>query len=127
MTYAELSYEERIDLGNKIRKIIGTKESWIKESMDLSTRIDQRAKYNKTFDKLAKVFIKYGDKGLAMNFIDYGSYKEGITVNGKKWRLDMNNGFTHRSWNCGTLYIENEGCIFTSGTLERSFEYILTH
>lgn len=127
MTYAELPLEERLSLSEKIKKIIGTKDSWITESMDLSTKITQRSKYDKTFEKLAKVFLKYGDKGLSMNFTDNGSYKEGVTVSGKKWILYMNNGFTNRSWTCGSLFIEGEGNIFTSGTIERSFEYIFTH
>lgn len=127
MTFSELTVEERINLNKKIEIIIGTKESWVHEGMDTSQRIEARFAYDKLKEKLQKVFLKYGDKALAMNFMDYGGYKKGITPGGKRWVLDMNSGWTARSRHCGSLYIEGQGNIFTSGTLAKAFEYIMNN
>lgn len=124
-------YDMTIDEQNKGRRmisnIIGKKEEWITDGMDLTTRIQRRAEYDKLFDKLAKIYAKHGDKVLTMNYTDQGGYKCGTTPNGKKWTMYMNSGWTTRSRHCGTLYIEGEGTIFTSGTIAKAFEYILTH
>lgn len=127
MTYAELPIEERINLNKKIEIIIGTKDSWVRENMDTSERIKARFAYDKLKEKLQKVFLMYGDKALAMNFADYGGWKKGVTPGGKKWTLEMNSGWTSRSRHCGSLYIEGQGNIFTSGTLAKAFEYILNN
>lgn len=125
MTIYDLPNEKRIEITKKIQNIIGTKNEWVTDNMDLSKRIKARSDYDKLFEKLAKVWVKYGDKALAMNYTDNGSYKIGTTPNGKKWMLEMNNGWTMRSRHCGSLYIEGQGTVFTSGTLARAFERIL--
>ena len=127
MTIYDLKNEERIELTKKIRGIIGNKDSWVHEGMDTSQRIKARFDYDKLFEKLSKVWLQYGDKALAMNYTDLGSRKKGITPNGKTWILDMNCGWTERSRHCGTLYIEGEGTIFTSGTIAKAFEYIFNN
>lgn len=127
MTLYDLPNEQRLEATRRIEAIIGTKKSWIRDDMDLSTRIETRTRYNRLFEKLGKIYAEHGEKALAMNFTDHGGYKEGITPAGKKWILYMNNGWTTRSRHCGTLTIEGEGTIFTSGTLAKAFEYILNH
>lgn len=125
MTIYDLPNEQRIEITKKICNIIGEQNSWITDNMSLSQRIEARENWRKLFEKLAKVWVKYGDKALAMNYTDKGSLKIGTTPSGKKWALEMNNGWTMRSRHCGALYIEGEGTVFTSGTLARAFERIL--
>lgn len=48
------------------------------------------------------------------------------TATGKKAVIAWNNGFTRRSWNCVTLYVDGV-VIFTSGHIEKVVEYIITH
>lgn len=126
MTIYDLPKEERMRVTEMIRKIIGKREDSIKEGMSNSERIKARFEYDKLFEKLAKVWVNHGDRALAMNYTWYGSYGEGVTPNGKKWIFEMNNfGWTQRCHHCGSLYIEGEGTVFTSGTLARAFERIL--
>lgn len=127
MTLYDLPNDKRLEATRRIRMIIGTKDSWLREDMSLTEKIRTRESYDKLFEKLGKIYATYGDKALAMNFTDHGSYKEGVTPGGKKWYLDMNSGWTTRSRHCGTLRIEGEGVIFTSGILAKAFEYILNH
>lgn len=124
MTLYDLDIEKRLEITGRIQMIIGKKEDWITPNMDTGDRIKARMDYDKLFEKLAKIWVKYGDKALAMAFTDHGGYKVGVTPNGKKWTLDMNGGWTTRSRHCGTLRIDGE-CIYTSGTLAKAFEYIL--
>ncbi len=125
MTFAELTKEERIQVREMIQKMIGTKEDAVNERMGLSDRIKARANYDKMFDKLAKIWIKYGDKALAATYIDHGAIKNGVTPNGKAWRFEMNcYGWTDRCHHCGSLYIEGIGCVFTSGTIAKAMERI---
>ena len=126
MTFAELSLEERIRVTEMIQKIIGKKEDVIKDGMSTSDRIKAREAYSKLFDKLTKVWMKGGDKALSLTYTWEGSYGYGVTPNGKKWVFNMNSfGWTQRSHHCGSLSIEGQGTIFTSGTLARAFERIL--
>lgn len=48
------------------------------------------------------------------------------TATGKNARIEWNNGFTLRSRNCVTLYVDGV-TIFTSGRIEKVVEYIITH
>lgn len=126
MTFAELTIEERIRVTEMIQKVIGKQEDVIKEGMSTSDRIKARESYRKLFDKLTKVWMKGGDKALSLVYTWEGSYGHGITPNGKKWVFSMNSfGWTQRSHHCGSLTIEGQGTIFTSGTLARAFERIL--
>ena len=127
MRFYDMAIEEQVKGRQMIRNIIGNKEDWVKPDMSLSKKIKARADYDKLFDKLAKVYAEHGDKALAMEYTSNGAFKEGTTPNGKKWVLEMNSGWTERSRHCGTLTIEGEGTIFTSGTIAKAFEYILTH
>jgi hypothetical protein len=127
MTFAELTREERQEITQRIQAIIGKKEESIREGMSISERVKARSDYDKQFDKLAKIYVQYGAEALACNFEDCGAFKKGVTTQGKKWSLEMNGGYTQRSRYCGSLYIEGEGMIFTSGTLAKAFEYIFTH
>ncbi len=126
MTFAELTIEERIKVTEMIQKIIGKKEDAITEKMTRSDRIKARENYNKLFDKLTKVWMKGGDKALALTYTWEGSHCHGVTPDGKSWVFEMNSfGWTQRSHHCGSLYIEGVGNLFTSGTIARAFERIL--
>lgn len=126
MKFYEMSIEERTRGTEMIHKLIGTKDEAVANVTDLSKRIQIRSAYDRLFAKLANIYEKHGDKVLALNFIDDGAHKHGITPNGKNWEFYMNNfGWTDRVHHCGTLYIEGIGCVFTSGTLARAFERIL--
>lgn len=128
MTIYDLPNEERIRVTRMIQKIIGTKKDAVTQDMTGSERITAYANYDKLFDKLAKVWVAHGDKALSMNYTWNGSQGEGVTPNGKKWIFIMNCfGWTQRTHHCGSLYIEGEGTIFTSGTLARALERILEY
>lgn len=129
MTYGELitkaSVEERAEIRCRIEKIIGTKDHAMRIARDLTERIQNASRWEKEYEKLAKVFLENGEKALAMNFIQKGRFYEGVTASGKKWELEGNNGWTERSRFCGRLWIEGEGTVFTSGKLDKVFDYIL--
>ena len=120
-----MTREQRQEAMKRIEKLIGTKAEARALSDDLSERINNVNRYNKQFDELMKVFEKNGEKALAMNFIQEGRSARGITASGKRWTLDANHGWTERSRYCGTLWIEGEGTIFTSGRIDKVFDYIL--
>lgn len=125
MTFAELSREDRIRVTEMIQKVIGKREDCITEKMNTSDRIKSKFNYDKLFDKLTKVWLKYGDKALAMNYTVSGAVAKGVTPGGKAWEFILNNyGWTERCHHCGSLYIEGIGCVFTSGTMARAFERI---
>ena len=129
MTYAELmsraSIEQRKEVQSRVIKIIGTQEQATAFATDLTERVQARTRWNNEYEKLAKVFLENGDKALAMNFIQKGRSFEGVTASGRKWYLDANHGMTARSRYCGSLWVEGEGTVFTSGKLEKVFDYIL--
>lgn len=129
MTYGELiskaTPEQRKEVRNRIEKIIGTKDYTMQMASDLTERIKNATRWEKEYEKLAKVFLENGEKALAMNFIQKGRFYEGVTASGKKWELEGNNGWTERSRYCGRLWIEGEGTVFTSGKLDKVFDYIL--
>lgn len=131
MTYADYitkaTVEERIEMRKRVEAIIGTEEQAKATARDLSERIQKGFQYKKQFEKLAKVFWEHGDKALAMVYTQQGRRFKGVTASGKRWTLDGNCGWTERSRYCGTLYIEGEGVIFTSGRLDRVFDYILNN
>ena len=131
MTYAQLitnaTVEEREEVRRRVQAIIGTQEQAKATATNLSDRIRKGMQWQKQYEKLAKIFLENGGKALAMNFTQHGRRFEGVTANGKRWTLDGNCGWTDRSRYCGTLYIEGEGCIFTSGRLDRVFDYILNN
>jgi hypothetical protein len=129
MTYGELitkaTPEQRKEMRSRIEKIIGTKEQAMRYASDLTDRIKNARRWESEYEKLAKVFLENGEKALALNFVQKGRYFEGVTASGKKWELEGNNGWTERSRYCGRLWIEGEGTVFTSGKLDKVFDYIL--
>ena len=131
MTYGDYvtkaTAEQRAEVRKRVEAIIGTKDQAIVNARDLSERIRMRAAYDRNFEKLAKIFYEHGEKALAMNFTQHGRSIRGVTASGKRWELYGNNGWTERSRYCGTLYIEGEGAVFTSGRLDRVFDYILNN
>ena len=131
MTYAELitkiTPDERKVLRERIEKIIGTKEQAKLLASSLSERINNATQWQKQYEALAKVFLEHGEKTLSMHYIQRGSRCDGVTVSGKKWIYEGNNGFTSRSRYCGSLYIEGEGTIFTSGRIDKVFDYVLSN
>jgi hypothetical protein len=124
-----MTYEERIAINQRIDKLIGSREDLNKEieNMDLSARIDARAKYQKMREKLFKIAEKNGEQALVLTVIQEGRTSNGVTANGKRFVWYGNNGCELRSRYCGTLYIEGTGTIFTSGTIAKAFEYILNN
>lgn len=130
-SYADLitraTPEERAEVRRRVEMIIGTQDQAAATASNLTERIQKRSAWNKQYEKLAKLFLENGEKALSMVFTQNGRTFRGVTVSGKRWMLDGNNGWTNRSRYCGTLYIEGEGTIFTSGRLDRAFDYILTH
>lgn len=129
MNYSDLitkaTVEQRTEIMNRIVKIIGTKKQAMDAGQDLTERIQNGNRWQKEYEQLAKVFLEHGEKALAMNYVQKGRSFEGVTASGKKWMLDANRGFTARSRTCGTLWIEGEGTIFTSGRIDKVFDYIL--
>lgn len=120
-----MTIEQRANLRNRIEKIIGTRKHEIERATSLTERINNAQRWDKEYEKLQKVFEEHGEKALAMNFVQKGRFYEGVTASGKKWELEGNNGWTERSRYCGRLWIEGEGTVFTSGKLDKVFEYIL--
>ena len=131
MTYSQLisnaTVEERREVTARIEKIIGTKKQAMEAAESLTERIENASRWEKEYEKLAKIFLENGAEALAMVFMQKGNSFEGVTVSGKKWFLERNNGWTQRSRYCGTLYIQDVGTVFTSGRLDKVFEYILTN
>jgi lysyl-tRNA synthetase class I len=148
MTYSQLisnaTVEERREVTARIEKIIGTKKQAMEAAESLTERIENASRWEKEYEKLAKIFVFFfpaaceyeklakiflenGAEALAMVFMQKGNSFEGVTANGKKWFLERNNGWTQRSRYCGTLYIQDVGTVFTSGRLDKVFEYILTN
>lgn len=129
MTYAELmskaTLEQRKEVGERVRKIIGTRDQAVAYATDLSDKIKRASNYQKEFELLSKVFFEHGEKALAMHYVQRGQDFEGVTASGKKWLLERNNGWTERSRHCGSLWIEGEGMVFTSGRIDKVFDYIL--
>lgn len=125
MSFYDLPIEEQNEARKRIQMIIGKKEDAIHEGMSRDQRIKARFDYDKMFEKMAKVYVKHGERALAMQYTDTGAIKKGTTPNGKQWVLCGNCGWSERSRYCGSLYIEGMGTIFTSGTLAKAFEYIL--
>ena len=122
-----MTAEQRKDIRERIEKIIGKRE-WEKErATSLEERINNVQRWDQAYAKLEKVFIEHGEKALAMHFVQKGHSFEGVTANGKKWMLEGNNGWTERSRYCGTLWIEGTGTVFTSGRLDKVFDYILNN
>lgn len=131
MTYGDYiskaTIEERIEMRKRIEAIIGTQEQARATATNLSDRIARSSAWQKQYEKLAVVFFENGEKALALHYTQTGQRIQGVTASGKRWMLEGNNGWTNRSRYCGTLYIEGGGCIFTSGRLDRVFDYILNN
>ena len=132
MTYSELmskaTPEQRQEVYNRVTAIIGKEEVVVgsfEKGKDFNEWFKARQAWDRGYERLAKVFFEHGAKALAMNFTQMGWSFKGVTASGKKWTLDANNGWTERSRYCGTLWIEGEGTIFTSGRLDKVFDYIL--
>lgn len=129
MTYAEwmskATPEQRKEVADRVRKIIGTRDQAVVNHKDLSERIKAANRYQKEFELLSKVFFEHGEKALAMHYVKVGKDYEGVTASGKKWVLEGNNGWTERSRYCGSLWIQGEGTVFTSGRIDKVFDYIL--
>lgn len=55
-----------------------------------------------------------------------GSALWGTTTNGKKFYMEINNGFTKRSWYSYTLTIDGN-TVFTSGLFQTAYRYLMAH
>ena len=124
-----MTQEQRMTINSRIDAMIGSYAEHREEvkNMALSDRINATNKYNKLREKLFKIAEKHGEKGLMLTLIQNGRTASGVTANGKRFSWFGNNGYTMRSRYCGTLEIEGIGTVFTSGTVERAFEYILNN
>lgn len=116
--------EIRAEIRRRIVAIIGSEEAVTCNIKNLVERIKARQAWNRSYERLEKVFYKHGARALAMNFTQNGRTFQGVTAGGKKWILYGNNGWTERSRYCGTLTIDGKA-IFTSGRLDKVFDYIL--
>lgn len=124
-----MTFEERKEALTRIYAMIGTPEQnrKITSDMELQDRIKYNTNYNKTVDNLLKIAEKNGVKALCSVVILAGRYCTGLTANGKKYIWEGNNGYSARSRYCGSLYIEGEGIVFTSGRIEKVVEYLINN
>lgn len=122
-----MTFEERVEINERIDKMIGSREQQRTrvQSMSLEDRINSNNHYNKMREKLFKIAEKEGAAALSTVIIQSGKWIEGVTASGKKYIWDGNNGLTERSRYCGSLYIQGVGTVFTSGTLAKAVEYII--
>lgn len=131
MTYGDYiskaTREQREEVRARVVAIIGDKARATALATDLTDKIQRAADWDKAYEKLAKVFFEHGEKALALHYQQTGRDFHGVTASGKKWVLYGNDGLTRRSRYCGTLYIEDVGTVFTSGRLEKVFDYILNN
>lgn len=77
----------------------------------------------KAKEELWKLEFEQEQKEWAKDGITLEDRYTGRTPSGKKFSIWGNNGFTHRSWHCFTLYIDGE-VIFTSGEFWRAYGVI---
>lgn len=66
-------------------------------------------------------------KAMAQEMAERGFKTKGFTTKGLRYIIEGNNGWTERSLHCWTMYIEGQGAVFTSGTLETVARYILNN
>ncbi len=124
-----MTQEQYIEAREKINAIIGKKDDIYEKfpgAENRDKRMEMVASWDRMNDKLLKIFEKGGASAIAMTVIDKGAIKEGITASGKRWQLYMNSGYTARSRYCGSLWIEGEGTVFTSGSLAKVMEYVIS-
>lgn len=117
------------EICERIYKLIGSPNELNARiaNMELSDKIKARNQYDKMKDKLFKIAEQGGEKALAVTMIREGNISLGITAQGKQFMWVGNTGYTARSWHCGTLTIEEQGTIFTSGSVAKALEYILNN
>lgn len=122
-----MTFEERVEINERIDKMIGSREQHriITQGLSLEERINSNNHYNKTREQLFKIAEKEGVSALCTVIIQSGKWIEGVTASGKKYVWDGNNGYTKRSRYCGSLWIEGVGNVFTSGTIAKAVEYLL--
>ena len=124
-----MTKQEFITVNAIIDRMIGT---WAEQretaaSLKLSDRINSNNQFGKMREKLMKIADENGIESLSGVILMRGSSSHGFTKNGKKYTWEGNNGYTAKSRYCGSLYIEGEGTVFTSGTLAKAVEYILKY
>lgn len=71
-------------------------------------------------EKLMKLEFEQEQKEWMKDGITLDGRYYGKTPKGKSFSIDINNGWTQRSFHCYTLYI-NGNCIFTSGEFWRAY------
>ena len=95
--------------------------------LPLSDRIKCNDNYNKMRAKLLAIADANGVECISGVTIMRGTNSRGFTACGKKYVWEGNCGLTQKSRYCGSLWIEGEGTVFTSGTLVKAVEYILKY
>jgi len=118
----------RKEINDTIDLLIGT-SAQLEERIsnnEISNKIQARMQYRRLREKLEKIAEKSGIEALKMTLIQEGSRLRGYTPKGKAIEWTGNNGLEERSRYCGTLRIDGK-TIFTSGTIAKSFEYIINN
>lgn len=95
--------------------------------LSLSDRIKSNDQYDKMRSKLFAIIEVNGLDYLDGVAIMRGNNSRGFTKTGRKYTWEGNCGITAKSRYCGSLWIEGEGTVFTSGTLVKAVEYILKY
>lgn len=124
-----MTFEERVKVDKIIDKMVGSREQQreITSNMTLENRIRSNNEYQKMREKLMKIAEKEGIENLNLVIITCGRSGNGVTKSGKKFVWEGNNGVTERSRYCGSLYVEDVGTVFTSGTIAKVVEYIINN
>lgn len=95
--------------------------------LSLSDRIKSNDQYDKMRAKLLAIADVNGVECISGVTIMRGNNSCGFTKGGRKYVWEGNCGITAKSRYCGSLWIEGEGTVFTSGTIVKAVEYILKY
>lgn len=95
--------------------------------LSLSDRIKSNDQYDKMRAKLLAIADVNGVEYISGVTIMCGGNSRGFTKTGRKYTWEGNCGITAKSLYCGSLWIDGEGTVFTSGTIVKAVEYILKY
>lgn len=95
--------------------------------LSLSDRIKSNDQYDKMRAKLLAIADANGVEYISGVTIMRGNNSRGFTKGGRKYVWEGNCGITAKSRYCGSLWIDGEGTVFTSGTIVKAVEYILKY
>ena len=93
----------------------------LKTQFERSLSLEDRIKAEQEYQKWLKWFKTECLKdGIIIEYYS-NNVISGSLKNGKTFYMDINDGYTERSFHCYTLYINHE-CIFTSGLFETAYK-----